>query len=285
MTYFQEDMIYKNIAENDVEILLEMVGIQSETRKIWTTELRQIDPSTYKPDLIIELDDVNLIIEFQSTETNDRFSKRASAYVIITTLKEINDKEVNIVVLSTAEESKTVSYRINYLNTFKYKVIGNDLFDGEKIINEIEEKYKNNIPISKKEIVYFSLAPLMTKDGNIEENIKKTIQILIKIEDVPSTTKNLCYSIVWLLTDKFVKDERLRNLLLDMLGDKMSAVLEYGKRKEEKGKLEGIKEGKLEERKEILLNLVNCGMTIEEISDKTGIDIKDAKRIINTQNQ
>ena len=281
MATFQEDMIFKNIGEKDIDILLEMVGKESKTRKIWTTELRQIDPTTYKPDLIIELDDENLIIEFQSTETNDNFSKRANVYVGITTLKKINNKKVNLAVISTAEKSKIVLYQVNDLSIFGYKVIGNDLFDGEKIINEIKEKYNYNIPISKKEIIYFSLAPLMTKNGNLEKNIKKTIDLLVKIEDVPLSTKNLCFSIEWLLTDKYVKDERLRNLLLDMLGDKMSAILEYGKRKEEKGKLEGKLEGELKGKKEIILRLLNRGMNIKEISTNTGIEVKDIEKIIN----
>lgn len=77
MTEFQEDMIFKDIAEEDIEILLEIVHKNSKFKKIWTKELRHIDPSTYKPDLIIELDNENLILEFQSTYVDNDFSRRA----------------------------------------------------------------------------------------------------------------------------------------------------------------------------------------------------------------
>ena len=50
--------------------------------------------------------------------------------------------------------------------------------------------------------------------------------------------------IEWLLVDKFVKDKGLRNLLLDMLGDKMSALYEYVQRKEQKGIEKGEENGK-----------------------------------------
>ena len=277
MTEFQEDLIFKDIAEEDVEILLDIANKKSKVKKIWTKELRLIDPSTFKPDLIIELDDENLIFEFQSTHVNKKFSKRALCYVSITDYKKENDKEVNLCVLSTVENSKTVSHKVNKLNTFRYEVIGNDIFDGEKIIKEIEEKYKHNIKITRKECVNFSLAPLMSKNGNLEKNIKKTVDILISLNEIPSSTKNLCYGIEWLLVDKFVKDKGLRNLLLDMLGDKMSALYEYVQRKEQKGR----EEGRESERKVLIKKLYDAGMSIKEISKITEIDIGEVKRFVN----
>ena len=95
MSEFQEDMIFKDIGDEDVEILLGIANKKSKLKKIWTKELRLIDSSTFKPDLIIELDDENLILEFQSTKINKIFSKRALA---LTDYKKENDKEVNLCV-------------------------------------------------------------------------------------------------------------------------------------------------------------------------------------------
>ena len=61
MAEFQEDQIFKNIAEEDVEVLLEITYKKSKTKKIWTKELQLIDSTTFKPDFIIELDNENLI--------------------------------------------------------------------------------------------------------------------------------------------------------------------------------------------------------------------------------
>ena len=285
MSKFQEDMIFKDIAEEDVEILLEIANIKSNTKKIWTKELRQIDPSTYKPDLIIELDDMNIIFEFQSSVVNDDFSKRGHIYVAITDQKKPNNKEVNLYVLSTVEKSKIVEYYVNKLNTFRYEVIGNDLFDGEKIINEIEEKYKSNNIITPKEAIYFALAPVMTKNGNIEENIQRTLNILFTLNELTVSTKNLCYAIQWLLVDKFMVESKLKNLLQDKLGGKMSAVYDYGQRKELKGKREGKIEGKIEGKREgmreLLWNIHNSGKSIDEISKMTNIGVRELEEILN----
>ena len=84
------------------------------------------------------MDDENLIFEFQSTYVNKKFSKRALCYVSITDYKKENDKEVNLCVLSTVENSKTVSHKVNKLNTFNHEIIENDVFDGEELIKGIE---------------------------------------------------------------------------------------------------------------------------------------------------
>ena len=100
MADFQEDMLFKNVSDEDAGILLEIIGKKSERTKVWTKELRHIDPSYYKPDLILELDDENLIIEFQSTTINNDFSRRAHSYVALTDQNKKNNKWVNIVVSS-----------------------------------------------------------------------------------------------------------------------------------------------------------------------------------------
>ncbi|WP_296877564.1 hypothetical protein [uncultured Methanobrevibacter sp.] len=54
MADFQEDMLFKNVSDEDAGILLEIIGKKSKRTKVWTKELRHIDPSYYKPDLILD---------------------------------------------------------------------------------------------------------------------------------------------------------------------------------------------------------------------------------------
>lgn len=292
MAKYQEDMIFKDIAEEDVDILLEIVNKPSKFKRIWTSELRQIDPSTYKPDLIIELDNENLIIEFQSTKVDNNFSRRAHSYVAITDQKKKNNKEVNLCVISTVEKTKTIKYKVNKLNIFKYEVFGNDFFDGEKIIKSIEEKYKQKQEITQKESIYYSLAPIMTKNKNIENNLEKTIKIILTLNNLSTSTKNLCYGILWLLVDKYCKDTLTRNLLSNVLGDKMKLIYEYGERKEQEGMQKGMQEGRQEGMQQgmqegmqkgmrsILVKLYESGMSIKEIAEKTELDIKQVEEIL-----
>ena len=133
MAEFQEDMLFKNVSDEDASILLEILGKKSKRTKVWTKELRHIDPTNYKPDLILDLD----------------------------------DEEVNLSVLSTAEDSKIVEYKYNRLNVFKYEVHGLNNLDSEEIINNVKTKLKYNEPLDGRDIILLSLVPLSKKGKNI----------------------------------------------------------------------------------------------------------------------
>lgn len=58
------------------EYFWKIIEVESVKVKIWTKELRLLDPKEYVPDLILELDFENTIFEMQSTHVDDDFSKR-----------------------------------------------------------------------------------------------------------------------------------------------------------------------------------------------------------------
>ena len=70
-----------------------------------------------------------------------------------------------------------------------------------------------------------------------------------------------------------------------ILGDKMSAIYEYGELKKQDGIEQGLKEGMekgIEKGMEkIIKNLYESGMNIKEISSKTKIDKKQIEKILN----
>ncbi len=64
----------------------------------------------------------------------------------------------------------------------------------------------------------------------------------------------------------------------------MSLIYEYGERREQKGKddgiKEGIKEGMKEGMKELINDFIKSGTTLEEISQKTGKSIQELEEIL-----
>ena len=70
--------------------------------------------------------------------------------------------------------------------------------------------------------------------------------------------------------------------------DKMSLIHEYGERKEQKGRLEGIEEGRLkgieegrlEGIKSIILKFYDSGISVSEISERSGMSISEINDII-----
>ena len=116
----------------------------------------------------------------------------------------------------------------------------------------------------------------------MEKYIKRVVHNLLQVENATESVKNLSYGIEWLIVDKFVSDVEYRQILCDLLGDRMSLIYEYGERKEKKGRDEGIKEGKTEGIKEILVSLLNSGDSLLDISQKTGKSIKELEEILSS---
>ena len=279
MTSFSEDKIFKNINDNDARILLDIIDVTSVKVKIWTKELRLYDPKDFVPDIILELDYENIIFELQSTIVDEEFSKRGLTYVAIANRHKDNDKEMNLIVLSTAEESKTVEYKFNKNSVFTYRVVNLKDLDENEIINTVEPKIKKGLKIESKELILYSLIPMIIGE-NMEKYIKRVIDNLLQVTNASESIINLSYGIEWLIVDKFVTDEEYRQILCDKLGDRMSLIYEYGDRREQKGRDEGINEGINQGMKNILQSLINSGDSLSEISQKTGKTIKELEKIL-----
>jgi hypothetical protein len=268
MSQFQEDMIFKNVGEDDARILLDIIGKKSKKVKIWTKELRLLDPTAFKPDIILELDDEILIIEFQSTKVGKRHHRRFHVYVAITDYNvENHDKDVNLCVFTTAEESKLITYHVNQHNDFKYDVISLSDYDSEEIINIINYKIEHGEEITGKELVLFSLVPIIEKEGEIEDYIFDVVNTLIGLKDLAPSIQALVFGIEWLIVDKFVENENTRNILQDLLGDRMSMVHEYAERK------------KNNEQERIIRNLLQSGHSPFEIANDTRVPLSKVNAI------
>ena len=111
-----------------------------------------MDPLSLQPELILELDDENLIIKFQNSKVDDEFSKGLEC-VAIGNLVKNNNKEVNLLVVSTVEESKVVEYRFNELNTFKYKVTALSDIDCERIFDNVKSELETNQNFTNEETI------------------------------------------------------------------------------------------------------------------------------------
>ena len=189
MTEFTQDKIFKNVNETDAQILLYILGINSKKVKIWTKELRLLDPKDYRPDIILELDNENLIIELQSTAVNENFSKRALSFVAIANRDKRNNKEVNLMVLSSVEDTRTVNYRYNRQNIFAYDVVALKDLDAGQFINNVEPKIDSNKEILGHDLVLYSLLPIIDSK-NIDNHIDRVVNNLIKLKNLTVSLKS-----------------------------------------------------------------------------------------------
>ena len=240
---------------------MELIGVHSQSVKIWKTELRLLDHSDFIPDIILELDDQILIIEIQSTKITELFLKRALVYVGIVNRKKKVNKIVNLVVLSTAEESHVEKYPFSENSVFSFRVVNLRDFDENAIITDVEPKIEKNSEIDGKSLVLYALIPMIVEKDRVNY-INKVVHNLLRLRNSTISLKSLAFGIEWLIVDKFVDNEEDRNILCDCLGDRMRLIDEYGERKQQKGVIIGMKE--------ILAWFIDNGFSVEAISSMTG---------------
>ena len=137
--------------------------------------------------------------------------------------KKKTKQEVKLAVISTAEESKKILHIIEGSVEFQFEIYSLMEEDGDNIINNIESKLKNN-----EELIDLSLVPLMDSVNTQEQQIEKSISLILSIDLEKIKVKNLVKSIAYLLADKFLEDGDKKTAICDALGGKMNAI--YDKR-------------------------------------------------------
>ena len=191
MKSHHKDKFFKGLGKNDAFflidiILLEMLNINPEDLitegvKFNPTELMEMDLKVYRADLIIELDHVILMFEFQSTKIYLDDKRRFNIYTPIKDRNRHGDKPIYLIVFSTADKTQVIDYKINPASSFKILVISLKGQNGTEILNNIEAKIKNNQEINQNDLSNLALSSLMTIETTIEEHLERTVQILNKL--------------------------------------------------------------------------------------------------------
>lgn len=170
---------------------------------------------------------------------------------------------------------------------FTIPIISLKDFDGDEIINNIENKIKNNTKITRRELIYLSLAPFMSSIKTIDEQIEKTVQTLDKIRNSAKSAKNFAFGIEFLIVDKFIKETSRRKRLRNILSDNMRLMEEYGQERYDEGYEKGIKkgvkkgyaEGANNEKWKIARSLLARNVPPEDIAVSTKLTIDEIKQL------
>ena len=285
------DKFFKGLGINDAFSLINMIPfwmLDINPKQLLThmvnfnpTELMEIDLKAYRADLIMELDYVILMFEFQSTWIYLDDTRRFNIYAAIKDRARFGDKPIYVIVFSTVEETHVIDYKINPASSFKILVISLKEYDASEILNNIETKIKNNQKINQNELIKLALSSLMTLETTIEEHLEKTVQTLNKLRNTIKEESKFVFALTWILVDKFIEDDETRQKLCNILGDNMRLLEEFGQRKYEEGEQKGEKRGISKTRLEIAENLLKKDLTLDLISDATDIPIGRLKLFIN----
>lgn len=285
MVHQSEDQLFKYATKEDGFGLLKLlkesnanikeIDFKSENLTYNPTELIELDPKIYKTDMILELDHLIVLTEFQSTIVKTIDEKRYRLYTALVDYAKRNNKPLILIVISTAEKTKIKQYKINKDCVFTIPIISLKDFDGDKIINNIENKIKNNQKITRHEMLNLALAPFMSSKKPLDKQIEKTVKTLDEVRKSMKCGSDFVFGIELLIVEKFIKNERQHKKLTNILRDTMKIIDEWRQEDYENGK----KEGKEEEKINTAKNMLKENYTIKQIATITQLNIESIKQI------
>ena len=285
MVHQSEDQLFKYATKEDGIGLLKLlkesnanikeIDFESENLTYTPTELVELDPKIYKTDMILELDHLIVLTEFQSTIVKTPDEKRYRLYTALVDYAKRNNKPIMLIVISTAEKTKIKQYKINKDCVFTIPIVSLKDFDGEKIINNIENKIKNNQKITRHEMLNLALAPFMSSKKPLNKQIEKTVKTLDEVRKSMKCSSDFVFGIELLIVEKFIKNERQHKKLTNILRDTMKIIDEWRQEDYENGKQQGKEEEKINTAK----NMLKENYTVKQISKITQLNIESIKQI------
>ena len=285
MVHQSEDQLFKYATKEDGFGLLKLlkesnanikeIDFESENLTYNPTELVELDPKIYKTDRILELDHLIVLTEFQSTIVKTPDEKRYRLYTALVDYAKRNNKPLILIVISTAEKTKIKQYKINKDCVFTIPIVSLKDFDGDKIINNIENKIKNNQKITRHEMLNLALAPFMSSKKPLDKQIEKTVKTLDEVRKSMKCSSDFVFGIELLIVEKFIKNERQHKKLTNILRDTMKIIDEWRQEDYENGKQEGKEEEKINTAK----NMLKENYTIKQIATITQLNIESIKQI------
>lgn len=281
MVHQSEDQLFKYATKEDGIGLLKLlkesntnikeIDFESENLTYNPTELVELDPKIYKTDMILELDHLIVLTEFQSTIVKTPDEKRYRLYTALVDYAKRNNKPIMLIVISTAEKTKIKEYKINKDCVFTIPIVSLKDFDGDKIINNIENKIKNNQKITRHEMLNLALAPFMSSKKPLNKQIEKTVKTLDEVRKSMKCSSDFVFGIELLIVEKFIKNERQHKKLTNILRDTMKIIDEW--------RQEDYENGKKEEKINTAKNMLKENYSIKQIAKITQLNIESIKQI------
>lgn len=281
MVHQSEDQLFKYATKEDGFGLLKLlkesnanikeIDFKSENLTYNPTELVELDPKIYKTDMILELDHLIVLTEFQSTIVKTPDEKRYRLYTALVDYAKRNNKPIILIVISTAEKTKINEYKINKDCVFTIPIVSLKDFDGDKIINNIENKIKNNQKITRHEMLNLALAPFMSSKKPLNKQIEKTVKTLDEVRKSMKCSSDFVFGIELLIVEKFIKNERQHKKLTNILRDTMKIIDEW--------RQEDYENGKKEEKINTAKNMLKENYSIKQIAKITQLNIESIKQI------
>lgn len=286
------DIILKIIISSYLNEFLAYIRINKTIVKVLNTEIITLNGKTVYLDFLAKTDDNKLYnIEFQLNGPSDNDLERFFDYNIIANVRYDKKTETIIVNFRTLKSGKK-QIKITDTIDFHPKLIHLAEIDYEKILNNIENKVKNNSKLTRFEEISLMLMTLLPKYKDKINILKRICNVLRNIHCFNKKKLDTIKGIIQLEIEHFIPKNKLKEFKKEIkMTPETLAIFEKAieetnrkyahiereearKKGKKEGRKEGRKEGKKEGKKEIVKNMLKV-LSIEEVATYTGLRKKE----------
>ncbi|BDR67726.1 hypothetical protein DP130_03240 [Clostridium tetani] len=237
-----EDLIMKRAMDLFAEEGLKFFGINKKVKELGSTELVVLETKNMFMDYTFLMEDDTFIhFEFQTTNKGKTDLRRFRAYEAL--LSHQTGKDAVTYVVYSGNIKNPGNTLQTGISEFKVNTISMASKDGDKIYNDIVEKIKSGIEITKQDIISLTFTPIMGGKIGIADKIINAIHI---VKDINNDYKYDVESILYAFANKFLSGKDLEKVKEEL------KMTELGKSLIQ----EGIEKGKEEGKAELLIKML-----------------------------
>ncbi|RXI54958.1 DUF4351 domain-containing protein [Clostridium tetani] len=221
---------------------LKFFGINKKVKELGSTGLVVLETKNMFMDYTFLMEDDTFIhFEFQTTNKGKTDLRRFRAYEAL--LSHQTGKDAVTYVVYSGNIKNPGNTLQTGISEFKVNTISMASKDGDKIYNDIVEKIKSGIEITKQDIISLTFTPIMGGKIGIADKIINAIHI---VKDINNDYKYDVESILYAFANKFLSGKDLEKVKEEL------KMTELGKSLIQ----EGIEKGKEEGKAELLIKML-----------------------------
>ena len=266
--YFHEDLALKKLSELIHAHFIKDPNYEYVEAR---SEMELINPQSRRADMVFKGKEKIILYEFLSVKNNlKNVVKRILTYCSMLYEKYEITIEPRIIVSPDVKED-AITLEPFTGTFFKPKISSFKKYNGDKFLNNINNKIKNNDQITFLETTNLGIVPLMRSEYSPNDQILKTIELTRRIKNIDNELKNEILGVQVLLADRFVEDPDLKNQIMDVIDMNLDIVHDYGNYREEQVIEQGVEK--------VATNMLNEGYTTDQIAEVTHLDTNSIEQL------
>lgn len=197
--YLDEEVNFDNYEEIDVDEI-------------------EFDHPVYSPDMVFKGKDDILIYEFLSVEEdyNKLLSKLLVCLTSLLVKFDLDDVIVKIIVPPDFDDELKLQYSV--FNFFKPQQLSLKNVDGDKLLNTMNDKVKNNRELTLDDCIKLGIVPLMKSRNSLNEQVVEVIKTVDKMDNIDPFVQTQLLNMQLFIMDKF-GDSDSANQIMPVEGD------------------------------------------------------------------